>query len=217
MPISAPAVKKRAVLGYGAQVIDCTTVESRQPTADRVAAETHAMFIHPYNHPDIIAGQGTIALEALEQVDDLDAIIAPVGGGGMMSGIAITAKAIKPSIKVFAAEPKDADDAYRSKEAGQLVPQTGTSTIADGLRTGLGSLTWPVVRDVVDAVFTVSEDQIKSAMRLIWERMKLVVEPSGAVPLAVVLDESFRKSYPGVKRVCVVFSGGNVDLDAWHW
>lgn len=217
MPLSAPAVKKRGVLGYGAQVIDCPTVESRQPTADRIVAETGAVFIHPYNNPDVIAGQATIALEALEQVADLDAIITPVGGGGMMSGVAIAAKALKPGIKVFGAEPKDADDAYRSKEAGELLPQTGTSTIADGLRTGLGSLTWPVVRDLVDAIYTVSEEEIKAAMRLVWERMKLVVEPSGAVSLAAVLSEDFRKANPDVRRICVVFSGGNVDLDAWRW
>ncbi|KAL6054374.1 Serine dehydratase [Balamuthia mandrillaris] len=222
MPVDAPAVKKAAVREYGATIIDCTDVSSRQPTADRVAQETGATFIHPYNNPDIIAGQGTMALEILAQVEDLDAIVAPIGGGGMISGICVAAKALKPDIHIIAAEPKDADDAWRSKQEGRLVPQTGTKTIADGLRTGLGSLTWPIVREHVTAVVTVSEEDIKAAMRLIWERMKVVVEPSAGVGLAAVLrGKEFQGEghapFSSMKRICVVLCGGNVDLDNFSW
>jgi threonine dehydratase len=215
MPFDAPQIKKNAVRDYGASIVECAQQE-RQATADRVVDETGAVFIHPYNNLDIIAGQGTMALEILEQVENLDAIIAPVGGGGMISGIAVAVKGKNAAIKIFAAEPKDADDAWRSKEAGTLIPQTGTQTIADGLRTSLGSYTWPIVRDKVEAVVTVSEEQIRAAMRLIWERMKVVVEPSAAVGLAAVLSEEFKKR-TDIQRVCIVLCGGNIDLDQWKW
>ncbi|HEY2785964.1 MAG TPA: pyridoxal-phosphate dependent enzyme [Fimbriiglobus sp.] len=217
MPRTAPAVKKQAVLGYGGRVIECEpNLKAREETAAKVVAETGAVLIPPFDHAGVIAGQGTIALELLDDLPDLDAIITPVGGGGMLSGVAIAAKAKKPGIKVFGAEPLGADDAARSKAAGTWTPQTNPQTIADGLLTSTGQLTWPVIRDLVDGVFTVSEDEIKAAMRFVWERMKLVIEPSGAVPVAVVRGEAFRKQ-PGLGRVAVVVSGGNVALDKLYW
>ncbi|AKF03487.1 pyridoxal-phosphate dependent enzyme [Sandaracinus amylolyticus] len=217
MPTSAPAIKKEAVLGYGANVIPCApTLAAREETAARVVAETGATLIPPYDHPDVIAGQGTIALELLDEIADLDAIVVPIGGGGMISGIALAARELAPRVKVIAAEPAGADDAARSKAGGALVPQTGPKTIADGLLTSLGSLTWPVVRDVVDRVITVDEDAIVRAMRLVFERMKLVIEPSAAVGVAVALSDAMRE-VEGAQRVGVVLCGGNVALDRLPW
>jgi threonine dehydratase/serine racemase len=217
MPSNATPVKRRAVEGYGARVVECEpSLVRRETAADQVLADTGGTLIPPYNHPDIIAGQGTAALELLEDVPELDAVIAPVGGGGLVSGTAIAARGIHPSIRVFAAEPKGADDAARSKLAGMLIPQTDPKTIADGLLTSLGDLTWPVVRDLVERVVTVGEDEIVSAMRLMWERAKLLIEPSAAVAVAAVLSEEFR-SLPGMKRVGIILSGGNVNLDRLPW
>jgi threonine dehydratase/serine racemase len=217
MPRNASPVKRRAVEGYGGRVISCEpTLTARETTAAAVLAETGGTMVPPYNHADVIAGQGTIALELLEQVPDLDALIMPVGGGGLMSGTCIAAKALKPSIRIFAAEPHGADDAARSKAAGTLIPQTGPSTIADGLLTSLGDLTWPLLRDHVERVFTVADAEIVAAMRLAWERAKLLIEPSSAVPLAAVLTDTFRV-LPGMPRVGVILSGGNVNLDALPW
>ena len=217
MPSDALAVKRRAVEGYGGRVIECEpTLEARDTTAEAVIAKTGATFIHPYNHPDIIAGQGTSALELLDQVPQLDAIVAPVGGGGLISGICIAAKGIDPHIRIFAAEPLGADDAARSKAAGKLIPQTGPDTIADGLLTSMGELTWPIIRDYVERVVTVSEEEIVAAMRLAWERAKLLIEPSAAVAVAAVLSDTFR-AIEGIDRVGVVLSGGNVDLDHLPW
>ncbi|MFN3202764.1 MAG: pyridoxal-phosphate dependent enzyme [Bradymonadia bacterium] len=217
MPTSAPTVKRQAVEGYGARVYPCAPVlEARESTAAQVVAETGGVLIPPYNHPDVIAGQGTIALELLEQVADLDAVIVPVGGGGMISGIALALREAAPHVRVFAAEPLGADDAARSKAAGRLIPQTGPDTIADGLLTSLGDLTWPVIRDVVEQVITVSEAAIVEAMSLVWSRMKQVVEPSAAVSLAAALSDEFR-AISGVKRVALVLCGGNVDLSALPW
>ncbi len=217
MPTNSPAVKRRAVEGYGATVVPCEpTLPARAETADRVVAETGATFLPSYNHPDIIAGQGTAALELLEEVPDLDAIIAPVGGGGLMSGTCIAARGLKPSIRLFAAEPLGADDAARSFAAGDLIPQTNPQTIADGLRTGLGDLTWPILRDHLEAVHTASESDIIQSTRLFWERAKLVLEPSGALPLAVALAEEFR-ALEGIKKVGLILSGGNLDLDHLPW
>jgi threonine dehydratase/serine racemase len=215
MPSSAARVKRRAVEDYGARVIPCEpTLAAREATAAAVVAETGATFIHPYDHPHVIAGQGTAALELLEQVDGLDAIVAPVGGGGMISGACLVAKGIAPAITVIAGEPAGADDAARSKAAGHLIPQTAPRTIADGLLTSLGTLTWPVIRDQVDAVITVDDDAIVAAMRLLWERAKLLVEPSSAVALAAVLSPAF-PSEP--RRIGVILTGGNVDLEALPW
>jgi len=217
MPSNAPAVKRRAVLGYGARIVECApTLEARERTAAAVVAETGATFVHPYDDADVIAGQGTAALELLDEVPELDAIVAPVGGGGLVGGTALAARAAAPRVRVFAAEPAGADDAARSKAAGRLLPQTGPKTIADGLRASLGSLTWPLLRDHVERVVTVEEDEIVDAMRLLFERAKLVVEPSAAVALAAVLGESFR-ALPGISHVGVILSGGNVDLDHLPW
>jgi len=217
MPSNALAVKRRAVEGYGGHVVECEpTLEARETTAAAVIAETGATFVHPYDHPDIIAGQGTISLELIEQVPGLDAIVAPIGGGGLISGICVAAKGLNPAIRVFAAEPLGADDAARSMAAGKLIPQTGPDTIADGLLTSLGDLTWPIVRDQVERVITVSEKEIVAAMRLTWERAKLLIEPSAAAAVAAVLSEAF-KEIAEIDRVAVVLSGGNTDLDNLPW
>jgi threonine dehydratase len=213
MPSNAPSIKQAAVAGYGARIILCEpTQAAREATADAVQAETGGTLLHPYDHPDVIAGQGTMGLELLEQVPGLSAVVAPVGGGGMVAGIALALAEAAPDVPVFAAEPHGADDAARSLAAGRRLPQTDPNTLADGLRTGLGELTWPVVRDVVAGLHLVTEQQIVDAMRLIWQRAKLVVEPSGAVALAAVLSEGF-KDVPGAD-VAVILSGGNVDLGA---
>lgn len=212
MPTNAPDVKRNAVIGYGARVVPCEpNLESRERTAREVAEETGATLIPPYDHPDVIAGQGTCGLELCEQVPELEAVVVPIGGGGLVSGIAIAVKALQPDMRVYGAEPTGADDAARSKAAGTLIPQTDPRTIADGLRTSLGEHTWPVVRDLVDRVITVSDDEIIKAMRLCFERMKLVIEPSAAVGIAAVLADVFR-SMPGLGRVGVILTGGNVDL-----
>jgi len=210
MPSTSPAVKQRAVAGYGARIVICEpTLAAREIDAARVIDETGATLIHAYNDRNVIAGQGTVALEILEQVLDLDTIVTPVGGGGLLSGVTLAAKAIQPSIHVFAGEPKGADDAARSKAAGELILQTDPRTVADGLLTSLGSNTWPVIRDLVDGIIVVDDPQIRAAMRLVWERMKLVVEPSAAVGLAAVLTGDI----PG-ERIAIVLTGGNLDLDA---
>lgn len=217
MPSSAPPVKKRGVLGYGAEVVECApTLPAREETVAVVQARTSAILIPPYNHADVIAGQGTVALEMLADLPDLDSIIVPIGGGGLMAGVALAAKALKPGIRLFAAEPLGADDAARSKAAGTLIPQTGPNTIADGLLTSLGDLTWPVLRDCVEAVITVDEGEIVQAMRLTWERAKLLIEPSSAVAVAAVLTSAIR-DLQGLSKVGVVLSGGNVNLDKLPW
>ncbi len=210
MPENAPEPKKKAVAGYGAEITFCKpTLEARETTLERVIQQTGAVFIHPYNNPHIIAGQGTAALELLDEIADLDIIMAPVGGGGLISGTAIAAKNTKTGIKVLAAEPEMADDAFRSFKSGKLLPSVNPDTLADGLRTSLGSLTFKIIRKNVDDILTVSEKSIVTAMRMIWERMKIIVEPSSAVPLAAVLEhpEIFSK-----KKTGIILSGGNVDL-----
>ncbi|MFO0935011.1 MAG: pyridoxal-phosphate dependent enzyme [Gemmataceae bacterium] len=217
MPRNAPAVKKQAVLGYGGRVVECEpTLADRERTANELVQSTGGTMIPPFDHPDVIAGQGTAALEMLEEMPTLEAIVAPVGGGGMLSGFCVAAKGIDSKIRVYGAEPLNADDAARSKAGGVWVPQTAPNTIADGLMTSLGQLTWPIVRDCVDGVLTVTEDQIRSAMRLVWERMKLVIEPSAAVGVAVILSDEFKAREPG-KAVGVVLCGGNISLDKLYW
>jgi threonine dehydratase/serine racemase len=217
MPRTASAVKRRAVVDYGGRVIECEPNQAaREATAAAVLAQTGGTLIHPYDNPDIIAGQGTVALELLEEVTDLDALVAPVGGGGLMAGLCVAALELRPSLRIFAAEPAGADDAARSKAAGALIPQTAPRTIADGLLTGLGQLTWPLIRDRVERVLTVRDEEIIQAMRLAWERAKLLIEPSAAVPLAAVLGAEFR-ALPGLGRVGIVLSGGNADLDHLPW
>jgi threonine dehydratase len=217
MPRNASPVKQRAAQEYGARIIECASTQSaREKTAATILAETGGVFIPPYDHPDIIAGQGTAALEMLEQVPDIDAMLAPVGGGGLISGLCIATRGVAPNVRIFAAEPKGADDAARSKLAGERLPQTSPNTIADGLRTSLGEITWPIVRSQVERVITVSDIEIAVAMRLLWERAKLLVEPSSATALAAVLSDEFR-SLPGLARVGIVLTGGNVDLDRLPW
>jgi len=217
MPEDSSIVKRQAVEDYGAVVVTCAPVlAARESTAAEVQRTTGATFIPPYDHVDIIAGQGTAALELLEDVPGLDAVVTPVGGGGLISGTCVVVDALTPSTRVFAGEPLGADDAAQSKQAGVLVPQTSPNTIADGLRTSLGELTWPYVRDYVEDVVTVDEDQIVHAMRLLWERAKLLVEPSASVALAAVLDDRFRQS-KRFNRIGVILSGGNIDLNHLPW
>jgi len=214
MPANSAAVKRRAVIDYGARVVDCApNLAARESTTAQIQAETGATLIPPYDHPQIIAGQGTAALELLEQVPDLDAVIAPVGGGGLMAGTCLAVRGRAPQVKLFGAEPLGANDAARSFAAGKFVPQTDPHTIADGLRTSLGELTWPILRDHLEEVITAGEEEIIAAMRLAWERAKLLIEPSSAVPLAALLGEVFRQK-PGLRRIGIILSGGNVDLAA---
>lgn len=217
MPSSSSPVKRRAVEGYGGKVIECEpNLASRETTGERVLSETGGRFIPPYNYPDTISGQGTAALELIDEVPDLDAIIAPVGGGGLLSGTCIAAKGMIPRIRIFAGEPSGADDAARSMAAGKLIPQTAPNTIADGLLTSLGDLTWPIVRDHVERIVTVDDTETVKAMRLMWERAKSVIEPSAAVALAAVLSEEFR-SLDRIDSIGVILSGGNVNLDSLPW
>ena len=217
MPRTAAVVKKAAVLGYGGTVIECQpTLADRERVSGEIVARTGGTLIPPFDHPDVIAGQGTACLELLADVPTLDAVVAPVGGGGMLSGFAVAAKGTCETIRVYGAEPQGADDAARSFASRTWQPQLAPDSIADGLLTSLGRITWPIVRDRVDGIFTVSEAQIVAAMRLVWERMKLVIEPSAAVGVAVVLGDEFR-SLPGLPRVGVVLCGGNVTMDKLYW
>ncbi|GJM44426.1 MAG: serine/threonine dehydratase [Gemmatimonadota bacterium] len=217
MPSNASAVKRTAVEGYGARVIECEpTLPAREATAARVVAETGGTLISPYDHPDVIAGQGTAALELMAEVPDLDAVVVPVGGGGLLAGTCLAARGVSDVVRVYAAEPKGADDAARGFAQGEWVRQTDPRTVADGLLTSLGELTWPLLRDLAAGVVTVSEAQILEAMRLAWERAKLLIEPSSAVAIAAVWTEEFR-AIPDLKRVGIILSGGNVDLDHLPW
>lgn len=212
MPDNAPAVKVAAVREYGGRVVPCPP-HLRAETAARIQAETGATYLPSYDHPDVIAGQATCAMELLEQAPELDLVLAPVGGGGLLAGTALAVHHLRPQAVVYAAEPLGADDAARSKAMGQVVPQDDPRTIADGLRTSLGVHTWPVLRDLVEQVVTVPEADIVRGMRQLWERLKVVVEPSGAVPWAAVLQPAVQARVE-LRRVGVVLSGGNVDLDA---
>jgi len=210
MPENAPEIKKVAVAGYGAQITFCTpTLEARESTLKMVAAETGATEIHPYNYFNVICGQGTAAKELIEEIGQLDVVIAPVGGGGLLSGTALSTKALLPNALVIAAEPAGADDAFRSFYSKTIQPSVAPKTIADGLLTSLGSLTFPIIMNEVDQIVTVSEEGIVSAMRMIWERMKIIIEPSSAVPLAAILEN--KVDVKG-KKVGIILSGGNVDL-----
>ncbi|BBN08632.1 threonine dehydratase [Marchantia polymorpha subsp. ruderalis] len=216
VPRNAPACKIANVERYGGKVVTCEpNIQSREETAQRVQESTGAVLVLPFNDGRVMSGQGTVAVEFLEQVPDLDAIFVPISGGGLTSGVALAAKALKPSIKIFAAEPKGADDAAQSKASGEIVTLKYVSTIADGLRTFLGNLTWPVVRDLVEDVITVSESEIVDAMKLCYERLKVVVEPSAVVGLAAVLSKKFQDDPNCIhcKNIGIVLTGGNVDLD----
>jgi len=215
MPNNAPSVKKNAVAGYGGQITFCApTLEAREATLTRIYEKTGANVVHPYNDARVIAGQGTAALELLEEVPDLDVVIAPVGGGGLLSGTSIAATETKKGIRVIAGEPEMADDAYRSIKSGRIVPAEMPRTIADGLLTSLGSLTFPIVQERVEQIVTVSEQGIVDAMKFVWERVKIIIEPSAAVPVAVLWEEKIDLS--GLS-VGVILSGGNVDLEKLPW
>jgi threonine dehydratase len=215
MPNNAPSVKKNAVAGYGGRITFCEpTLAARESTLERIRLETGANVVHPYNDERVIAGQGTAALELLEEVPTLDVIIAPVGGGGLISGTSIAATGMKPGIRVIAAEPEMADDAYRSIQAGEIVPSVHPQTIADGLLTSLGTLTFPILQQCVEQIVTVSEQGIIDSMRFIWERVKLVIEPSSAVPVGVLWE---KKIDLRSLKVGVILSGGNVDLEKLPW
>lgn len=215
MPRNAPAVKQAAVAGYGGIITLCEpTLAARESTLAEVVAATGAEVVHPYNDARVIAGQGTAALELLADVPDLDVIMAPVGGGGLLSGTAIAARALAPQIRVIAAEPSGADDAFRSLAAGRIIPSVKPQTIADGLLTSLGDITFPIIRELVEQIVTISEPAIVDAMKFVWERAKLVVEPSGVVPVAALWEGSV--DLHGL-RIGVILSGGNVDLEHLPW
>lgn len=212
MPENAPEIKKRAVKGYGAQIVFCEpTLEARESTMEQVVKRTGCTFIHPFNRFEIIAGQGTAAVELLGEVPDLDIIMAPVGGGGLLSGTAISSKSIKPEILVWGGEPAGADDAFRSVRDGRIYPSLHPKTMADGLLTSLGTLTFSAITKHVDSILLCSEPAIIQAMQLIWERMKIIIEPSSAVPLAALLE--LEMGWQG-KRIGIILSGGNVDLSS---
>jgi threonine dehydratase len=215
MPENAPKVKVKAVKNYGADITFCdSTLEARETTLEKVVKRTGAAFIHPYDDGRIISGQGTAAVELLKDHPDLDIIMAPVGGGGLLSGTAIAAKSIKPEIIVIGAEPEKADDAFQSFKAGKLIPVQNPNTIADGLRTSLGKLPFSIITHHVDDIVTVSEKSIIEAMRYIWERLNMIIEASCAVPVAAVFDG--KVDVKG-KKVGIIITGGNVDLDNLPW
>lgn len=210
MPENSPTVKRQAVIGYDAEVITCgNTIQEREAKLAEVVERTGATFIPPYNDWRIIEGQSTAAKELIEDTEHLDVIMAPVGGGGLISGTALVTKYFSPGTEVIAGEPELANDAYLSFQSGEIQPPKPPLTIADGLRTSIGDKTFAVIKDYVDEIITVTEDEIVKAMQLIWERMKIVVEPSSAVPFAVVLQQKER--FAG-KRIGIILTGGNVDL-----
>lgn len=215
MPENAPQVKKDAVAGYGGEITYCApTLAAREATLRRVVERTGAAFIHPFDNELVIAGQATAALELLTNIPDLDVIIAPVGGGGLLGGTAIAATGIKKEIRVLAGEPELADDAYHSLKEGKILPSENAKTIADGLLTSLGQLTFPIIQSRVEQIVTVSEQGIIDSMRFIWERAKIIIEPSAAVALAVLWEKKI--DLTGLK-VGVIISGGNVDLGKLPW
>lgn len=210
MPSTAPQVKKDAVAEYGGTVIECKpTLSAREAAAQKIERETGATFIHPSNDLNVITGQGTVAMELLEALPDLNFVIAPVGGGGLIAGTSLAAHYFGKDCKVIGGEPFEVDDAYRSLKSGHIESNETTETIADGLKTKLGDKSFPIMQQYVECIIRVTEDEIVNAMRLIWERMKIVVEPSSAVALAAVLSD--RDRFAG-KKVGIIISGGNVDL-----
>lgn len=210
MPETAPVVKKNAVAGYGGQITFCKpTLEAREETTLKIMEETGATLVHPYDNFNVICGQGTAALELLEEKNDLDVVIAPVGGGGLLSGTSTTVKGADSRIRVYAAEPLNADDAYRSFTSGSIVPSVNPKTVADGLLTSLSRLTFTIIMKNVDGIYTAREESIIECMLLVWERMKIIIEPSSATVLAIIKEnpEVFRG-----KKIGLIFSGGNVDF-----
>lgn len=215
MPRTAPEAKKAAVRGYGGTITECEpSTSSREAVFAEVQAKTGGDFVHPYNDPRVIAGQGTCSREFMEQTDGIDMMVAPIGGGGMISGTCLTLSNIAPEVQVIASEPEQADDACRSFKAGHIIADDAPGTIADGLKVPLKELTWHFVSNHVTDILTASEREIIDAMKLTWQRMKIVMEPSCAVPLAIILKN--RDRFAG-KRVGVIVTGGNVDLDKLPW
>ena len=215
MPRTAPQAKKDTVRRYGGVITECEpSTSSREATFARVQAETGGDFVHPYNDPRVIAGQGTCARELWEQSGGLDAVVAPIGGGGMISGTCLTLSTLAPDCQVIAAEPEQADDAYRSFKAGHIIADDAPKTVADGLLVPLKDLTWHFVKNHVSDIFTASDAEIVEAMKLTWKHLRVVMEPSSAVPLATILKN---KAYFKGKRVGVIITGGNVDLDKLPW
>ncbi len=215
MPSNAPLIKKTAVAGYGARIVECEpTLEARETTLDAVISETGAEFVHPYNDVRVITGQATAARELIQDIPDLDILMTPVGGGGLLSGSSLSAHYLSPDTQVIAAEPEGADDALRSFRAGYIIPSKDPCTIADGLLTSLGDKTFAIIRQHVQDIVSVPDEATIRAMRLIWERMNIIVEPSAAVPLAAILE---RRIDSDGKRVGIILSGGNMDLDRLPW
>ncbi|WP_353778500.1 pyridoxal-phosphate dependent enzyme [Winogradskyella sp. 3972H.M.0a.05] len=212
MPDNAPSVKREAVYGYNGEVIECeSTIEAREQTAKKVEDNTGATFIHPSNNTNVIIGQGTATFELLSDYPELDIIITPIGGGGLIAGACLAVQELNPNCKIIGAEPFEVDDAYRSLLSGKIETNTTTHTIADGLRTHLGDKNFPIIKEHVSEIIRVTEDEIINAMRLVWERMKIIIEPSSAVAVAAVLKSS--NKFEG-KQIGVIISGGNVDLSA---
>ena len=215
MPDNSPKVKIDAVKNYKGIITFCSpNLKSREDTLKKIISETGATEIHPYNNYKVIAGQATAAKEFYEDINNLDFIIAPIGGGGLVSGTALSTVYFSPKTKIIAAEPEQANDAYKSFYQGKLIPSVNPNTIADGLLTSLGTLTYPIIKKYVDSIFTAKEKNIIYAMRLIWERMKIIIEPSSAVPLACIMEN---RSFFEKKNIGIIISGGNVDLNNLPW
>lgn len=210
MPSTAPEIKKRGVKSFGGEIFECeATLQARETMLAEVLQKTGATEIHPFNNYDVMAGQATAAKELIEDTEPLDFILAPVGGGGLLSGVALAVKYFSPKTQVIAGEPEDADDAYRSLQSGKIEPSQAGS-VADGLLTSLGDKTFPIIRDCVQKIITVSDKEIVNAMRLVWEQMKIIIEPSCAVPVAALIKS---KEKFNTKKVGIILSGGNVDLE----
>ena len=215
MPNNTPKVKINNVQRYGGEIIFCEpNIKARENTLNEMVKKSGSTIVHPYNDEKVIAGQGTAAKELLEKIADLDIIITPVSGGGLLAGTSLLAKSINPNIKVYGAEPKNADDTYRSIKNKKIVPNKTTETIADGLRAQVGTITFPIIQKNVDGIILVSEEMIIQSMRTIWQRMKIIIEPSCSIALAAILinNEQFHN-----KRIGIILTGGNVDLDSLPW
>ena len=215
MPDNTPKVKVDNVQRFGGEIIFCDpNIKSRENTLNKIVKEDGSTIVHPYNDEKIIAGQGTAAKELLEKIPDLDIIIAPVSGGGLLAGTLLAAKAINSNIKVYGAEPKNADDTYQSIKRNKIVPNKTTDTIADGLRAQVGTITFPIIQKHVDGIILVSEEMIIQSMRMVWQRLKIIIEPSCSIVLAAILTN--KKQFYN-KRIGLILTGGNVDLDTLPW
>ncbi len=213
MPKTAPKVKIEGVKSHGAEVILCEpNLTARIATANSVLDRTGAVFIHPFDNPNVIAGQGTAAKEMIEECGNLDAVLSPIGGGGLMSGTCMSTRGLLPEATVYGAEPEGADDAAKSLESGKFTPQTGPDTICDGLLTSMGELTWPIIRDHVEQIFRVGDEDVLRAMKILHDVFDMIVEPSGAISLAAVLKEEFREKQ-GIESIGIILCGANVDKE----